>query len=136
MNCPHCGAPVLSGNVFCHRCRKRISPPGTTPSPEPLPTTPISRPAVPPPLPRTPASRPVSPEPLSYGAPPAAFRRPTVVTILAALDIMGGLIALGGAVLVLVAGATLSSGSRGEAPPSVLLRWRWSRRTARSASGW
>jgi type II secretory pathway pseudopilin PulG len=43
-----------------------------------------------------------------------------VVTILAALDIMGGLIALAAAALVLVAGASLSSGSRGDAPPSVL----------------
>jgi hypothetical protein len=75
MTCPHCGAEAPPGNRFCLRCRRRLEPaPGGSGS-----------------LPRAP--RP----PLARGsARPAAgaFRRPTVVTLLGVLNLIGGVLGL------------------------------------------
>jgi type II secretory pathway pseudopilin PulG len=122
MNCPHCGAPVLSGNVFCHRCRKRIVPPGESPSPAPLPRTPVARPPAPAPRP---ASRPPAPassygsEPGAFGEAPASFKRPTIVTILAVLNILGAVLSLGMGAFMAFGMAALG-GQRGQQAPTAL----------------
>jgi type II secretory pathway pseudopilin PulG len=89
MTCPHCGAEVPAGNRFCNRCRKRVAP-----EPGPVAGRPASG-SLPPR--RPPTSRPVA-RPASGGS---SFKRPTVVTILGILNILGGVLALAiGAFLV------------------------------------
>ena len=81
MTCPHCGAEMIPGNRFCNKCRKRVfaDSPSTA-----------GRPATPPtPSPRRPAAAPGAPHPA-----PASFARPGVVTLLAVLNILGGLFAV------------------------------------------
>lgn len=76
MTCPHCGAEAPPGNRFCPRCRRRLEPaPGGSAA---LPRAPR------PPFARGPG------RPVSIGA----FRRPTVVTLLGVLNLVGGSLAL------------------------------------------
>jgi hypothetical protein len=98
MQCPHCGADVLAGNTFCQRCRKRVLPPGSgsTQSPVPMRTVPVSRPAAAAAPSAPPAGR------ASFSDAPDSFQRPGMVTGLAVLSFLGtaltGLVAVAGAV--------------------------------------
>jgi hypothetical protein len=80
MTCPHCGADVIPGYTFCQSCRKRVVPPGTSPS------APASAPA--PGDFRAPAA------PSYGGAGTVSLARPGAVTALAVLDLVQGLFAL------------------------------------------
>lgn len=90
MNCPHCGAPVVPGNRFCNRCRKRVSP---EPAPSAAPTSAGSGIAArrPPTVPR-----PAAPPRTASGS----FSRPMVITILGVLNIVGGVLQAGFAAVV------------------------------------
>jgi type IV pilus assembly protein PilA len=85
MNCPHCGAQVSPANRFCNRCRRRVVP--------------DARPAGGAPAPGGVAARPSSHARATSA--PSSFERPTIVTILGVLDVIGGVLATGlGAFLV------------------------------------
>ena len=95
MTCPHCGAPVATGNRFCNRCRKRVTPDatsGTGASPATSGGAPARRPPSVP-RPSVPAS--------SAGG---SFRRPGVVTLLAVLNFLGGVLGIGCGLLFLLGG--------------------------------
>jgi len=103
MECPHCGAEVVAGNRFCHRCRKRVVPPeqGFEAVSPTSPTAARSSAPRPPRLDR--------PDPLFTGYPPVAgeIRRPGLVTLLAILDLVGGaFVAFVGVAVVAVAVAS------------------------------
>jgi len=84
MQCPHCGAQVSPGNRFCQSCRKRVVPPGATaPAPAPAARNVPQRFA-------TPSARPPGAASLTGGT----FERPFVVTFLAALNFLGGVLCL------------------------------------------
>jgi hypothetical protein len=83
MTCPHCGAEVPAGNRFCNRCRKRIAPEAGPAAGAPASG---SFPTRRPPTTSRPAAR------ATHA--PSSFKRPTVVTILGVLDIVGGIFAL------------------------------------------
>jgi type II secretory pathway pseudopilin PulG len=89
MTCPHCGAPLIPGNRFCHECRKRVV--AAAPSAAP----PARRPELAPAPPRTTPA-------------PARFTRPGIVTLLGVLNIGGGVVAFGVAAMMV---ATLVSSS-------------------------
>ena len=101
MTCPHCGAEVPAGNRFCNRCRKRVAP-------EPGPVAGRPSGSVPPRRPPS-TSRPVA-RPASAGS---SFKRPTVVTILGVLNIVGGVMAL--AVAAFLAFGGFAAGKEGGA---------------------
>ncbi len=103
MDCSHCGAPVAPGSRFCNRCRKRVSPDPASASS----AAPASRSG--PPTARRP---PTVPRPSAHGG-GGAFTRPGVVTLLAVLDIIGGVIGIGFALL-------LGFGSMGASQPAEL----------------
>jgi type II secretory pathway pseudopilin PulG len=91
MNCPHCGAPVSPGNRFCNRCRKRVTPDtGAAPG---GPSASGSGPQ--------PARRPPSvPRPSARGSHGGgSFTRPGIVTLLAVLNIIGGVFGIGAGLL-------------------------------------
>lgn len=86
MTCPHCGAPVATGNRFCNRCRKRVTPEagsGSGASPAAGGAGAVRRP---PSVPR-PSAR--------ASSPGGAFKRPGVVTLLAVLNFLGGVVGIG-----------------------------------------
>jgi type IV pilus assembly protein PilA len=96
MQCPHCGTEVLEGNRFCPNCRKRVVAPsggleagGSAPPPSAQPAG-----GLPPPPPGYAYAPPLRPIDMS---------RPGIVTLLAVLDILGGLFMILGAILVIVA---------------------------------
>ena len=90
MTCPHCGAPVATGNRFCNRCRKRVTPDassGSGASPAAGGSGAVRRaPSVPRPSARA----------SSAGG---SFKRPGVVTLLAVLNFLGGVAGIGVALL-------------------------------------
>jgi hypothetical protein len=42
MTCPRCGATILGGSTFCHRCRSRVSGAAPTSAPQPIALTPVA----------------------------------------------------------------------------------------------
>jgi type IV pilus assembly protein PilA len=80
VTCPHCGAEVIPGSRFCHKCRKRVA--GASASGA-RPATPTRRPSA---GPRGNGTA---------GGGPTRFTRPGVVTLLGVLNILGGLLGLG-----------------------------------------
>jgi hypothetical protein len=83
MTCPHCGATVAPGYRFCGSCRKRVGLDAAS-----GPRGPVQTSA------RTTAPRSVRA--------PATFARPTVITVLGILGILGGSLCLLGAAAVLL----------------------------------
>ena len=93
MDCPHCGVTVVPGNRFCQRCRKRVVPVDGS-----APIEPTSSAPAPPPY--------REPRPLAFAGPAPEIRRPGVVTLLAVLDLLGGVLMLiAGALILAVPGA-------------------------------
>ncbi len=90
MTCPHCGADVVPGNTFCHRCRKRVVAPS-------YPSGAGAGLAPPPPAPSG------SEAGWSGGAPSRRLRRPWVVTFVAIMNFIGGAVFLGAGGLILFA---------------------------------
>jgi len=88
MTCPHCGADVPAGNRFCPQCRKRVASEGAR--------APLAGAA--------PRSAPRVGTAASGSRPPASFRRPGLVTLLAVLDLLGGVFGLAGGALILFGG--------------------------------
>jgi type IV pilus assembly protein PilA len=90
MQCPHCGAEVPAGNRFCPSCRKRVvapsagfdggAPGGGSSGPPSSGAPRFQRPQPPSAVPYAPA-----------GTPAVEIRRPGVVTLLAVLNMVGGL---------------------------------------------
>jgi type IV pilus assembly protein PilA len=98
MNCPHCGAEVTPGHRFCQQCRKRVVA-------DPAPRAAVPSSALSPASVAASATQPVAPPP------PTAFERPLAVTVLAVLNLVGGVFAsLAGLLLPL---ATLGGGREG-----------------------
>lgn len=79
MTCPHCGAQVAPGVRFCNKCRKRVAGAASTSGAT------ASRPPIP--------ARAPGPPRVNGGG--AGFKRPAVVTLLAVLNVLGGLVGLG-----------------------------------------
>jgi len=98
MNCPHCGAQVIPGSRFCNKCRKRIAPGGAGGH------APASRRP-------TAAPRPIRPEGAGGAGP--GFTRPGLVTLLAVLNLLGGLAALGFSAFMVFALVAADGGSEG-----------------------
>jgi type II secretory pathway pseudopilin PulG len=96
MTCPHCGAEVIPGHRFCQQCRRRVA------------ENPSARAASPAGDDSAPARRP------GPAAVPAAFDRPLPVTILAVLNLVGGVLAaLAGVALALL---VLVGSAQGDGP--------------------
>lgn len=102
MTCPHCGAQMIPGNRFCHKCRKRVAAgPGAASG-----AAPAARRATAPP-------RAAAAPQGDVGGGPSTFTRPGLITVLAVLNLLGGVLAVGASATMVFAMLASDPGGEG-----------------------